>query len=432
MHSPTIDEVEWLPGGWAQWKTGRWDLVVRNPPHVGLVAAIPLLFANPDATSLDSADNARSIGREFIRTNGRRSFWLFTLARWACIPFSLIGAITCFAWARDLYGSKSGLLAVTLWCFCPNLLAHGQLVAHDVAATSLGLMACYAFWRWLRHTSITTTVAAGVSLGVALLTKMTILLYVALWPVMWIAWRLATPERRWSARAWLCGGASLAAILILALDLLNAGYGFYGTLSRLDSYSFRSHALVGRDGRGNRFANSIVGEIPVPLPASYVVGLDVQRFGQEGGFGEMGHYLRGKWSNRSAPHYYLYALSIKVPLGTWCLLLMAVVFRLCRLDSKQLARDEVILMAPAVALLLVASSSAGFTNHVRYVLPCVPFVFIWISRLAQVTWSEHRWFALWQSPQPHGPCSAACGYIRTVCRTSTRLQADRATAITIW
>jgi Dolichyl-phosphate-mannose-protein mannosyltransferase len=393
VHSPTIDEVEWLPGGLAQWKTGRGDLVVRNPPHLGLVAAIPLLFADPDMTALESAGNARSIGREFIRTNGRRSFWLFTLGRWACIPFSIIGAVTCFTWAKELYGPKSGLLAATLWCFSPNILAHGQLVAHDVAATSLGLVACYAFWRWLRQSSLKTTALAGVCLGLALLTKMTLLIYLVLWPLMWIAWCFGSAERPRSGRHWLTRGALLAAILVLALDVLNLGYGFHGSFARLDSYTFRSQALAGSsDGRGNRFADTIVGKFPVPFPRPFLIGLDIQRFALEGGMGARGSYLRGEWSSHPTPYYYLYALAIKVPLGTWCLLLLAIIFRIRRMDAANRACDETILLAPAVAILLVASSSTGLTYHVRYVLPCFPFVFIWISRLANLSWSAHRWF----------------------------------------
>ncbi len=303
--------------------------------------------------------------------------------RWACIPFSIVGAIACYTWARDLYGPKSGILAATLWCFCPNVLAHGQLVAHDVAATSLGLVACYAFWRWLCQPTLKTTATAGVCLGLALLTKMTMLIHFALWPLMWISWCAGRADERRLSRSWLVSGAMLAAILILAIDVLNLGYGFQGSLNSLNSYRFRSHALAGTsDGPGNRFADSVLGELPIPLPCAFLAGLDLQRFSQEGRIGSRGSYLRGEWSAGGTPYYYLYALAIKVPLGTWCLLLLASLVRLCRVDAQNHVRDEVVLLAPAVAILLVASKSAGYADHLRYVLPCFPFVFIWISRLA--------------------------------------------------
>ena|ERR1700734_560425 len=33
---------------------------------------------------------------DFIRTYGPRSFWLFTIGRWACIPISLVGEYVCY------------------------------------------------------------------------------------------------------------------------------------------------------------------------------------------------------------------------------------------------------------------------------------------------------------------------------------------------
>jgi len=394
VHSPTIDEVEWLPGGWATWKTGRLDIVTRNPPHVGLLAAIPLLFAEHDSTALSVEGSGRSIGREFIRTNGERSFWLFTLGRWACIPFSVLGAIACFAWGRELYGDWSGLLAATLWCFCPNILAHGQLVSHDVPATSLGLIAHFAFWRWLRHATVMNALLAGVGLGVALLTKMTILVFFVLWPVLWVIWRIAIAESRRSLQTWVAQGAMLAAMLFLAIDLLNLGYGFQGSLERLGSYTFRSQALTGAsDGHGNRFAGTLLGQLPVPLPRSFVEGIDVQRHHLEGGLDVQVTYLRGEWSKGGLPFYYLYALAIKVPLGTWCLVLLALLLRASRMDSAHLARDELILLAPAIVIFALVSSSPGFSDHFRYVLPCFPFAFIWTSRIAGVTWSQNRLFS---------------------------------------
>ncbi len=392
VHSPTIDEIEWLPGGLASWKTGQLDIVVRNPPHVGLVAAIPLLFADPNTTAFDAPGDVRSIGSEFIRTNGSRSFWLFTLGRWACIPFSILGTIACFVWARDLYGPKPGLLAATLWCFCPNILAHGQLVSHDVPATSLGLIASYAFWQWLRQSSAKNTLLAGLALGLALLTKMTILIYLALWPLIWIAWCVGTRENRCLGRRWVIEGAKLVAILVLALDVLNLGYAFQGSFASLDSYSFRSQALGGVAGeRGNRFAGSFLGELPVPFPRAFVEGVDFQRFALEGGLPVQASYLRGEWSTRGWWYYYLYALAIKVPLGTWCLLLLSVAFRIQGVDRAHFVRDEVISLTPALAILFLASTSPGVTDHLRYVLPCFPFAFIWISRIANITWGEHRW-----------------------------------------
>jgi hypothetical protein len=46
-------------------------------------------------------------------------------------------------------------------------------------------------------------------------------------------------------------------------------------------------------------------------------------------------------------------------------------------------RDEVTLLAPALAVFLLVSAHTGFSHHFRYVLPWLPFVFIWISKVAR-------------------------------------------------
>jgi hypothetical protein len=372
---------------------GRLDIVINNPPHVGLLAAIPVYMAEPDTSVIRGARGERSIGRDFIRANAERVFWLFTLGRWACIPFSIVGAVTCFAYGRALYGPAAGLMAATMWCFSPNILGHGQLVAHDVPAASLGVVATYAFWQWLQRPSWWTTAVAGLALGCALLTKMTMLIHLAVWPVVWCAWQFLDDRSSQSIKSIGRGGLKLIAIFVIAIDVVNVGYLFQGSFAPLDSYHFQSKVLAGSQQSSNRFEDSILGDLPVPLPGPFVAGMDFQRFVLEGGLPFQFSYLRGEWSTQGWPYYYLYAMAIKAPLGAWVLLMAAVAMRVGRLDGHNRSRDEMVLLAPAASLLLVASVSATWTDHLRHVLPCFPFAFIWISRIAEVQWSSHRWFA---------------------------------------
>jgi hypothetical protein len=118
-YSPTIDEPAHLVAGISHWKFGRFDLYRVNPPLVRLVAAVPMLLVNPktDWSGFSEAPYARpefNIGATFANANGFDVFWYFTLCRWGCIPFSLIGGYYCYRWARELYGAASGLVALAL------------------------------------------------------------------------------------------------------------------------------------------------------------------------------------------------------------------------------------------------------------------------------------------------------------------------------
>jgi Dolichyl-phosphate-mannose-protein mannosyltransferase len=341
VHSPSIDEVGHMAAGLSHWKFERFDLYHVNPPLVRMVAVVPVLFAEPkyDWSAYSDAPGARSefqVGRDFITANGERSFWFFTWARWVCIPFSLLGGTICYRWARELYGDWSGLLALTLWCFGPNILANGQMITPDMGATAFGLTAAYFFWKWLKEPSWEFAFSAGLALGLAELSKTIWILLFAFWPLLWLIWLArrasegcgSNPRSRvgLTSASTLNQAGHLALILSLAVCLINAAYGFDGSMTQLRDYRFVSDTLGGpRELRwmqpGNRFANSWVGVLPVPVPRDYLLGIDVQKHEFEIHWNS---YLRGEWRQEGWWYYYLYALAIKVPLGVWLLALLAV------------------------------------------------------------------------------------------------------------
>lgn len=117
-NSPTFHEVPHLPAGLSHLLLGRFELYRVNPPLPRTVAAFPLLFFEPapvtDWSNYHTYPTIRSefrVGADFLKANGDNCLWLYAVARWACIPFSLVGALVCFRWAGLLYGPVSGLWA---------------------------------------------------------------------------------------------------------------------------------------------------------------------------------------------------------------------------------------------------------------------------------------------------------------------------------
>ena len=148
---------------------------------------------------------------------------------------------------------------------------------------------------------------------------------------------------------------------------------------------------------GNRFSQTWLGSLPVPFPKNYLSGIDTQKRDFEEG---KWSYLRGEWKFGGWWYYYLYALAVKVPLGTWLLGILAVVLSLGRSRVPERATEppergvpsrpystgwlnEFTLLLPATIVFVLVSSQTGFNRHLRYVLPCFPFLFVWISKVAQ-------------------------------------------------
>jgi len=401
--SPTDNEIAHVVAGIRYLKSGRADVYRVNPPLTHLVAGALVLAAHPvlDWNRFADGPGVRpefQLAREFAAANGSRSLWFCTVARWACIPFSWVGALICFRWSKELYGTEAALLALLLWCFCPNVLAHAQLATPDIGATALGLAASYAFWHWLKAPTWHQSLLCGVLLGLAELTKFTWVILFALWPGLWLFRWLLTPFRRWDPRLWRAQVLQCALIIVVGLYVVNLMYGFKGTFRHLRTYQFVSESLTGHTAEdgvpvhqriGNRFATSWTGAIPLPLPEDYLVGLDVQK-------ADIEHhaclsYLRGAFRQHGWWYYYIYAAAIKTPLGTLILLLLS----LLRRDSARVPTPSrsldipsgvhvLALLAPMVVVLAVVSSQTGLNRHFRYALPVLPYGMIWISRVAWV------------------------------------------------
>lgn len=374
VYSPTYDEPGHLAAGYRIWTEGSADLYIVNPPLVKTVAAWPLLFLQPktDWTRVIDSPGYRpefSTGRVFLAANPDRWYWMMTLARWACIPLSLLGAVVAFQWAREVFGPTSGWIALVLWTFDPNLLGNGCLLAPDVGGSSMGLVAGYLFWKWLDRSSWERAGLAGLGLGLALLSKATLLVFGPLWIALWAihGWWRAAPETSLKVEL---GQLTLA--LGLSCYVLNLGYGFKGTGTRLGDFEFVSDTLGGERRPGqvsaNKYRESLLGRLPVPVPREFVLGLDMQKKDFE--FGRW-TFLAGEWKWGGWWYFYLVAIAIKSPLGYGVLLLAAL--RVVWQGGPQLRLAGVAILLPMVAIIGFVSREQGFTTFVRYVLPALPF-----------------------------------------------------------
>jgi len=468
-HSPVVDELGHMPAGLSHWKLQRFDLYNVNPPLVRTVATLPLHLTDMSIAFagyqiLPKNRSEFMIGSRWITAHPDSFLRHFTIARWACIPFSLLGAVTCFLWARELSGHAAGLTALCLWCFSPNILAHGSLITPDAGATAIGVTACYVFRKWLAHRTIGWAAFAGLMLGLTLLTKFTWLFLLGLWPLCWLVKRLVfetvrVNERQGVSRRCFTGSVSdspaasalrltgftrrwrddlghIVLIMTVAFWVLNSGYLFEDSFQRLGDFQFFSQSLSGRepgnylpDG-ANRFRGTLLGQIPMPVPRNFLQGIDHIKYEYEEGYPS---YLRGVKRHGGWWYYYLYAMLVKMPVGTLMLIGIAlgqVVFyrrghrvhggstagknanegepygvrRSVGGSSKSAMENEreamyreadasrspivstlfetVYLLAPAISILWLVSSQTGFNHHLRYVLPAFPFLFIFASRTA--------------------------------------------------
>jgi len=387
--SPTLNEPGHLVAGVAVWNLQRFDIYRVNPPLVRAVAAVPCILnrARTDWHSLKLGPGTRSefeLGVDFVNSNGEASIALFNQARWACIPFSLIGGWCCYLWGRDLYNKTVGFLACGLWCVSPNILAHGQLITPDIGGCALGLLASHCFWSWLQNHKWHLAAASGGALGLALLSKSTWMILFAIWPLLFIAGAFIQADSHRRQRTNAPRLIQLVTILLLALYVLNLGYLFDGTMTRLGDFEFVSESLGNPEANqvsGNIFHGTALSEMPVPLPREFVLGIDHQKRDFERF--PFPSYLRGEWRTDGWWYYYLYGFLVKVPIGTLCLILLSAATTCIGIKREYSARKAIgwaTLALPGLVILITASRQSSLNHHFRYALPMFAPMFIFAAK----------------------------------------------------
>lgn len=391
----TVDEGGHVLSGVLVWEAGRMDCYAVNPPLIKALFALPVAVSRPQLPdSLLGQVSADWVPQheQFVQANGGRYLELIFRARLVLVGLSVLGGWLVYRWAGQLFGTVSGLVALVLWAFCPNVLCWAGVCTVDLGATVLGLAAAYAFRHFLRRPGWLQAAWAGGVLGLALLSKFTLLV---LYPTFLLAWLAAWCQGRKSAshHGMTLHWRRFTAVLIVSVVVLNLGYGFQGTGRAWGSFSFKSRTLSGTEKRPrNRFDGTWLESLPVPLPEAYVTGLDEQKSHADRGFPA---YLWGQWQRGGWWYYYAVAAAVKIPLGTWLLALLAVALACLSQRFRAPFREEFLLWLPAGAILALLASQTGINSHFRYVLPALPFVFIGIGRVGKLV--EEAWHA-WQAP----------------------------------
>ena len=357
LKSPTMDEQNHIARGYAYLRTGDLRLNLDHPPLVNSLSAAPLLLL-PDLrlpTDSPAWEQAHTIAfaTQFLWHGDRDADLILLLARLPIILLTILLGCFVFRWARELHGPLAGLLALGFYVFDPNILAHGRLTTTDLGVTCFMFMAVYCFWRWLKHPTPPRLVAAGLTLGLALVSKYSALLLIPILALIGLVHILIT--RRGEARDYfwtLNFGFGICLGLMLAL----AGLVVWAV------YGFETGPVV-------------EGGIPMPIP-TYVKGL-------QGLFRhtEAGHpaFLRGHYFSTERWDYFPIAFAIKTPLPTLILLCLSLGWTV----KRRAWRSACPLLLPVLVYLATSLSSQALNIGYRHILPILPFLFVFASGVAR-------------------------------------------------
>jgi hypothetical protein len=153
--SPTFDEIQHLTLGYLYWAQPDSHLISEAGIFAQAWAALPLLAdhlrAPKEMTAPWSDIGSWEESHRFFYALGNDPSAMLFQGR---IMISLLGATLgglIFLWSAKLFGALGGLVSLSLFIFCPNMLAHGALVTADMAGALGFFAATFSFWT-LSHT----------------------------------------------------------------------------------------------------------------------------------------------------------------------------------------------------------------------------------------------------------------------------------------
>jgi len=387
--SQTFDEAAHIFAGYRHWKNFDFGINPEHPPLVKLVAAIPLLPL-PLRTPSISNDYFHAVefesGRDFLYSNDANL--LLWRARLAAAIFTIALALAIFLVASSMWGLGPAFLALALFAFDPNFIAHGALVTTDVGA-ALGLfLGVGSFYLYLKKPSALKLAGAGLAAGICLSVKHSGIL---LFPMLFVlALTELLPSRDPEAKRPAPDLAkkasrmivSLAVILLIAWVVVWAAYGF--------RYATRPAGLTVNPPfsefvRGTKVPGSAL-ILKIArwrlLPEAYLYGI-VNGYSQEA----IPTVLFGKYYPTSQWFYFPVIFAVKSTLAF--LLLCGIAPLAAPLWDRQYRREALFLSVPS-AIYFAAAMASGINYGVRHLLPVYPFLIVLVSFGAWKLGERHR------------------------------------------
>ena len=335
----TSDELLYVPAGYLH--VARFDLSLdtTHPPLAPALAGLGLLGAGVVVPERAPGEETLSYCFRFLhRANAGRALW--QRARVPAVVLTLALAAVLWAWARALYGTAAGLVALALAAFDPSLLAHGHLATTDLPATLAMVVAAWAYWRWSARPGPARALVLAAAVGAALSVRVTGGLVLPGFAALelWSWWR-STPEAR--TRRVRAALAAVGVALVVIPLVVVAAYGFHpdGLARYADNVRFQ----LDHDRRGHLT------------------------------------YLMGEVSRRGWPSYFAIALGVKSTLGFLLGLALAAVALWRGTGDEPRVRAHWWLPALTV---FAALSAGGIQIGERYLLPVHAFGILLIASAA--------------------------------------------------
>ena len=364
------------------------SMFVLHPPLSYILGGFPLLFL--DIEMPYSYDECKNIGfypcaQEFFFNSDNDPERMGIYARIPFIFISLLLGLLLFFFSKELYGSKAAFFSLALYVFSPTILGFNTHAFNDLLLTLFIFSTIYLLWKLLAQGyTKTRLILIGISVGLAIASKFTAAL---LFPIIILLFSIKIFQHKKNRRKILKKFAvKFVLILLISFIVLYSTYFFsFGTVA--DSIPARNAQLIdstiggkfGEESLSYKLINFAVHDLKIPMPGAFA-GVAGQ-FYMESTSGVKVTYLNGEVYSGGRWYYLLEVLLIKTPLPLIIFFFTALFFLIT--NPKKFKREFIVLL-PILVFLGIHFTRSNYNNGLRYILPIIPFIFMFSSGILNI------------------------------------------------
>jgi len=374
-----IDDSMHMPAGYSYLLTHDYRLNQEHPPLIKLLSGLGLWKLHPyfpfespgwqqAAAPGDPEDGMVRIEEAFFESNAKQFEQIAFYGRLPVLIIPLLLLLAVWWITRRLFGPIPALIAVFLLATEPNIVGNAIVVQDDVAAALVLLLFVIAVKRFMTDARVTGACVLGGALGLALVTKYSLIVLAPVSCVVVIACFTYRLIRKRSSLATVV--LSSFVVFITAYLILIAFYAFH--IDRIDANeSSQIASWFYLSGQSAEAFNRFLMWLPPLLPRYFVSGIDMvvqdSRDGRPA-------FLLGQISDTGWWYYFPVAFALKTTIPFLLASAGGLVWAVYQVLRRKRYVIVYILLPGLIYLALTMTSHLNI--GVRHLLPMFPFAAI--------------------------------------------------------
>jgi 4-amino-4-deoxy-L-arabinose transferase-like glycosyltransferase len=327
QESQTYDEAVYIAAGYSYWQTGDFRLNTEHPPLAKFLVAAPLLPFHlnlpVNGATWQHADEY-AFGERFLYHNRLSPDTILLVSRCTTIALTLLFALILTIWVERRAGRLAAVVALTLFAFDPNILAHGRYATNDLCLALFFFLAVVCWNRAVRSGRLVDYAVAGLMVALAVCTKLSGFLVL---PALAVLCLVRRPDTKVLARG--CAMATLTAVVAMEVVYHGALYHYAEVID-----AWRAQAAGGH--------------------LAYAFGST---------------FKHGQW------YFYPAVAAVKTPVGVFVAL---AVTALAILGRRRIAADSYVVLV-AAAIYAIGCIVSPIDLGIRILLPIYPLLYAFIA-----------------------------------------------------